>query len=158
MPLIRLQTVINASPQLVFDLSRSVDLHKASMTHHNEEIIDGVRNGLMNKGDTVTWKATHLGKARTLQVELTELEPPYFFADEMIRGDFKKMRHEHEFKSIENGTLMMDCFYFETPFGIVGRLFNFLFLKAYMTRLLKERNEVIKRIAESGQGKQFLHA
>ena len=157
MPGIYLETTINAAQQTVFDLSRSVGLHKASMIHHKEEIVDGVRIGLMNKGDRVTWKAKHLWKDRTLQVEVTELEAPTFFADEMIKGDFKKMRHEHQFKLIENGTLMIDHFYFETPFGIVGRLINFLFLKRYMKRLLVERNAIIKYVAEGNEGKQFLH-
>jgi ligand-binding SRPBCC domain-containing protein len=158
MPLIYLETMINASPQLVFDLSRSVDLHKASMTHHREEIVDGIRSGLMNKGDTVTWMAKHFGRSRTLKVKLTDVQPPTFFVDEMIEGDFKKMRHEHAFRSVENRTLMIDRFIFETPFGIVGKLINFLFLKNYMTRLLLERNVVIKGIAESNRWKQYLHA
>lgn len=157
MPLILLETFINASPQVVYDLSRSVDLHKASMTHHKEVIIDGIRNGLMQKGDTVTWKAFHLGKKRTLKVKLTEAEPPGFFADEMTEGDFKKMRHEHAFTPVETGTLMTDRFLFESPFGRIGQFANFFFLKNYMTRLLKERNSVIKKIAESNQAKQYLY-
>jgi ligand-binding SRPBCC domain-containing protein len=158
MPLIYLETIINAPQKLVLDLSRSVDLHKASMTHHKEEIIDGVRSGLMHKGDTVTWKAKHLWKSRTLKVKLTELEAPHFFADEMIEGDFKKMRHEHEFKRAAEGTLMVDRFYFETPFGILGKGINLIFLKNYMARLLRERNNKIKQIAENNLAKQYLHA
>jgi ligand-binding SRPBCC domain-containing protein len=158
MPLVYLETIINASPQVVFDLSRSVDLHKASMTHHQEEIIDGVRSGLMNKGDTVTWRAKHLVKTRTLKVQLTAFQPPAFFVDEMIEGDFKKMRHEHEFRPIENGTMMIDRFFFETPFGLLGRFVNSLFLKNYMKQLLLERNAVIKGVAESNQWKPYLDA
>ena len=156
MPLIHLQTIIKAPQQIVFDLSRSVDLHKASMTHHKEEIVDGIRTGLMNKGDTVKWKATHLWQSRTLKVKLTELEAPHYFADEMIKGDFKKMRHEHEFKKNAEGTLMIDRFYFEAPFGILGQLANFLILKNYMKRLLRERNSTIKQIAESNMANQYL--
>lgn len=62
MPLIYLETFIKAPQQIVFDLSRSVDLHKSSMLKHKEEIIDGVSSGLVNKGDTVTWQAKHLFK------------------------------------------------------------------------------------------------
>lgn len=158
MPLICLQTIIKAPQEVVFDLSRSVDLHKASMTHHKEKIVAGVRVGLMNKGDTVTWQAEHLWQSRTLTVKLTEQEAPYFFADEMVKGDFSKMRHEHEFQEIAEGTLMIDRFSFETPFGILGKLINSLFLKTYMTRLLKERNKTIKKIAESNLWKQYLQA
>lgn len=157
MPLIFLKTFISAAPQVVFDLSRSVDLHKTSMSHHREEITDGTRKGLMNKGDTVTWKARHFWKSRTLKVKLTELDAPTFFADEMLEGEFKRMRHEHEFRPTENGTLMIDHFYFETPFGVIGSFVNILFLKNYMKQLLLERNAVIKDIAEKDQWKQYLN-
>ncbi|RYZ61778.1 MAG: cell division protein [Chitinophagaceae bacterium] len=157
MPLIHLQTFINASPETVFDLSRSVDLHKASMTHHREEIIDGMPAGLMGLGDTVTWKANHLFRSRTLKVKITALNPPEFFADEMIEGDFKQMRHEHAFKAMNGGTLMIDRFLFTAPFGMIGTLVSFLFLKRYMTNLLEQRNQTIKDIAESTQAKQYLH-
>lgn len=156
MPLLYLETVINAPQQVVFDLSRSVDLHKASMTHHKEEIIAGVRKGLMNGGDTVTWRAKHLFLYRTLKVKLTECNPPIFFADEMLEGDFKTMRHEHFFKAMNGGTLMIDKFYFESPFGTVGKIFNALFLKGYMNRLLCERNKEVKRIAEGSLHNRFL--
>lgn len=144
MPLIYLETFINAPRQIVFDLSRSVDMHKASMLKHKEEIIDGITSGLMNKGDSVTWQARHLFKNRRLKVRITEMNSPDFFADEMIEGDFKKMRHEHYFKVQGDGTLMIDKFYFETPFGFVGKAFDVLFLINYMKNLLMRRNEEIK--------------
>jgi hypothetical protein len=48
---------------------------------------------------------------------------------------------------------MIDKFYFSSPFGILGKLVNKLFLKTYMTRLLERRNSEIKKIAESTQCK-----
>jgi len=39
---------------------------------------------------------------------------------------------------------MKDKFYFESPLGIFGKLFNRLVLKQYMTRFLEERNKTIK--------------
>lgn len=156
MPLIYLETIIHAEPMIVFNLSRSVDLHKASMTHHKEEIISGVKSGLMNKGDIVTWTANHLGRRRTLTVKLTESNAPHSFIDEMVNGDFTKMRHEHRFIPAQEGTLMIDEFYFESPFGWIGQLANFLFLKTYMTQLLQQRNRIIKQTAESNQAKQYL--
>jgi len=46
---------------------------------------------------------------------------------------------------------MKDIFEFESPLGILGRIFNKLILTPYMTKLLVERNKVIKEAAE----KQF---
>ncbi|HVF96208.1 MAG TPA: SRPBCC family protein [Flavisolibacter sp.] len=157
MPVIKLETYIKAPLQVVFDLSRSVDVHQTSMKHHNEKVIDGVKTGLMSKGDTVTWQASHLFQNRKLKVKITEMEAPVFFADEMLEGDFKKMRHEHYFKATGEQLLMTDKFYFETPFGFIGKLADTLFLKNYMTRLLLQRNAEIKRLAEASFYNEILN-
>ncbi|MCH2214904.1 MAG: hypothetical protein MK086_07005 [Flavobacteriales bacterium] len=39
MPIIKLQTRISASKEVVFDLSRSIDLHNCSTAHTNEGAI-----------------------------------------------------------------------------------------------------------------------
>jgi hypothetical protein len=44
---------------------------------------------------------------------------------------------------------MLDVFSFAAPLPILGRLAEIAFLRRYMLGLLRERNAVIKRIAES---------
>ena len=131
-------------------------MHKNSMLHHHEQIAGGVRSGLMKEGDEVVWKAKHLFKKRMLRVRLTQMQAPHFFVDEQVEGDFALMKHEHYFEPFQNGVLMTDHFRFETPYGVLGRLVNILFLKHYMTRLLTERNAYLKKVAESSLWKQFL--
>lgn len=156
MPFIHLTTFIAAPQDRVFDLSRSVNLHKASMKHHEEKIVDGTMSGLLNMNDTVTWTAKHLFKQRRLKIKITRLQRPDYFIDEQEAGDFKMMKHEHYFKPIENGTIMIDQFQFETQKGFIGSLINKIYLEKYMTRLLKERNRMIKETAESNLWKQYL--
>ncbi|MEH6514179.1 hypothetical protein [Maribacter arcticus] len=47
MPRIELRTEINAPKEIVFDLSRSIDLHKISTEHTKEEAISGKTSGLI---------------------------------------------------------------------------------------------------------------
>lgn len=157
MPFIHLTTFIAAPAERVFDLSRSVDLHKQSMARHEEKIVDGTLSGLMNLDDTVTWTAKHFFKLRRLKVAVTRLKNPDFFVDEQVEGDFRSMKHEHYFKPVENGTIMIDQFHFETPHGLAGRLLNRFYLEKYMRGLLLQRNELIKRAAEGNLWKQFLN-
>lgn len=156
MPLIHLTTFIAAPRERVFDLSRNVNLHRQSMSAYNEQIIDGVMNGLMKQGDTVTWKARHFYGERVMRVMMTGVRQPDFFVDEQVSGDLGSMKHEHYFKAAENGTIMIDQFHFELPSGIIRRIIGKLYLTKYLSRLLKERNEVIKTVAEGNQWKQFL--
>jgi len=155
MPFIHLTTFIAAPQERVFDLSRSVALHKSSMKDHDEKIVDGIMSGLMNLNDTVTWTAKHLFKQRRLKIRITKLNRPEYFIDEQEAGDFKLMKHEHYFKPIENGTIMIDQFHFETR-GFMGSLVNKLYLEKYMTQLLKLRNKMIKAMAEGNGWKQYL--
>jgi len=69
----------------------------------------------------------------------------------MIKGAFKSFRHQHHFETIGDQTVMKDIFDYQSPFGIVGRLADNLFLKNYMTDLLNKRNEMIKKVAENGR-------
>jgi ligand-binding SRPBCC domain-containing protein len=148
MPVIHLTTVIHAPVQKVFDLARDIDLHQQSMQHTRERAVEGTVAGKIELNETVTWKARHLFKERTLKVKITAMEAPVYFEDEMLEGDFKLMRHQHHFKSISNGTIMIDIMEFESPYGFIGRLFNRVYLAGYMKRLLEQRNKVIKETAE----------
>lgn len=157
MSFIHLTTFIAAPQERVFDLSRSVDLHKKSMEAHGEKIVDGMMSGLMKQDDSVTWTAKHLFKERRLQVKITKLQRPDYFVDEQVHGDFAMMKHEHYFKPIENGTIMIDQFHYEVPKGLVAKLVNRFYLEKYITGLLAKRNEMIKTAAEGNQWKQFIN-
>ena len=156
MPFIHLTSFIAAAQERVFDLSRSIDLHKSSMKKYDESIIDGKQTGLLDLNESVTWTARHLFKQRVIRVRLTKLQRPDYFVDEQEEGDFRMMKHEHYFKPVENGTILIDQFHFETPFGLFGKWINKLYLEKYMTRLLNERNQVIKQVAEGNLWNQYL--
>ncbi len=156
MPQIHLTSFITAPIERVFDLSRSINLHKISTIDTNEKAIDGIMNGLINKNETVTWQAKHLFKTRQFTSEITEMQSPFSFTDKMIKGDFKTFHHEHHFKTAENGTIMIDLLNFETPYGIIGKIVNTLFLTAYLENFLKKRNKVIKEYAETQKWKAIL--
>ena len=157
MPTIHLTTFIAAPVERVFDLSRSIDLHKKSMTHRKEQAVAGTTVGLINLNEFVTWKAKHLMKTRYMKVEITSMNPPFSFTDEMKKGDLKSMKHEHHFKKIENGTLMIDILSFETPYGNIGKLINNVYLTRYLHKLLEQRNRIIKEYAESEKWQNLLN-
>lgn len=156
MPRIILHTSINAPITRCFDLSRSIDLHKISTSHTDEEAIDGITSGLIGLHEFVTWRATHFGITQTLTTKITEFSYPSFFVDEQVKGSFKRFRHEHSFEETENGTLMTDCFDYESPYGLLGWLVDLIVLKRYMTGLLNKRNETIKEFAESDKWRLVL--
>lgn len=156
MPTIHLTTFIAAPTPVVFDLSRHIGLHKESMSAHKEEAVAGTRFGLIEKDETVTWRAKHFFKTRILRVKITDMKKPEQFTDEQLSGDFKMMKHEHHFKPCDNGTILIDLLHFESPYGILGEWFNSLYLTNYMKQLLEQRNKTIKLFAEGDKWKRLL--
>ncbi|MGB6151649.1 MAG: SRPBCC family protein [Pricia sp.] len=155
MPRIELRTEIKAEKEIVFDLSRSIDLHKISTEQTNETAIAGKTSGLIGLNESVTWRAKHFGVYQNLTSKITEFDRPNYFTDEMVSGAFKKFKHEHHFSELNGGTLMTDLFDYKSPFGILGKLADKIFLKTYMVELLEGRNRIIKKFAESEKWKEI---
>jgi ligand-binding SRPBCC domain-containing protein len=74
----------------------------------------------------------------------------------MIRGAFKCLKHDHEFLEHPSGTLMVDRFEFQSPFGILGSIVDRFFLIVYMRRFLVRRNSILKKLAESEAWSRYL--
>jgi ligand-binding SRPBCC domain-containing protein len=148
MPVIRLETFIRAPLEVCFDLARDVEVHMASTAETAERAVAGVTSGMMELNDEVTWEARHLYIRQRLTSKITALERPRMFVDEMQKGAFKSLRHQHLFLPEKNGTRMIDELAFTSPCGILGRIADALFLESYMRRFLIKHNEHIKRVAE----------
>jgi ligand-binding SRPBCC domain-containing protein len=148
MATIHLTTSIHAPINACFDAARSVNAHLSSTAGTNEKVIAGRMTGLFEAGDIVTWEARHLGIRQRLTVEIGRMIEPTFFEDKMLKGAFKSMRHEHHFAEENGFTIMTDIFHYETPFGVLGGLFDKLYLKNYMRKFLQKRNLHLKQLLE----------
>ncbi|MFH6963345.1 cell division protein [Flavobacterium plurextorum] len=148
MATINLTTKIKAPKQIVFNASRNIDIHQQSASPSKEKAIAGVTSGLINLNETVTWRGRHFGFYLTHKSRITAMNLYDYFVDEMEKGKFKSFKHEHFFEQ-ENGiTIMKDKLQYETPFGILGKLFDVLLLKKHLTNFLLERNKVLKEVSE----------
>lgn len=149
-----LETKIKSSPEICFDLSRSVDLHIASAKKSKERAIAGVTSGLMNLGDIVTWEAKHFGFTQNLKVKISQFERPHHFQDRQVKGIFKDFTHDHFFIQEEGFTIMKDVFNFECPYGILGSLVDPV-IHRHLKGFLMERNQLIKSVAESDSWSKY---
>ena len=157
MPKIITTTEVDAPIDIAFDLSRSIEFHAYTQTHRNEAAIKGKTCGLISLGETVTWRAKHFGINQKLSVKITKLEKPYIFRDTMIEGAFKRFDHDHIFEQHNGRVKITDIFDYETPLSFLGKFFDFLILKKYMTKFSLQRNEAIKKALESEKWKEFLN-
>jgi ligand-binding SRPBCC domain-containing protein len=156
MPVIVLSTQVAASPEVVFDLARSIDLHVESTAQTNEKAVAGCTTGLIALGDEVTWEATHFGIRQQLTSQIVQFDRPHHFRDTMVSGAFRRFDHDHNFEAVGQQTLMTDSFDYTSPLGILGRFADRMFLASYVRKLLEKRNQLIKTVAESGDAGRFL--
>ena len=144
----RLETLVDAPIDRVFDLARDIGFHERSMTGSGERAIAGRKSGLIEAGETVTWRARHFGLWWTMTSRITVVERPTTFGDEQVSGPFRSFRHAHTFRSVPGGTFMVDDWEHDPPFGPIGWLADTLVLGRYMRRLLETRNAALKQEAE----------
>ncbi len=153
------KTLIHAPIERCFDLSRSVEVHLLANVHSGEQAmaLGGVTSGLMGLSQEVTWRAKHFGVWQTLTSKTTAIESPRYFQVTMVRGIFRFMQADHLFRSVEPGiTEMTDRFRIAAPLPVLGPIAEALFLRRYMLALLRERNAVIKQVAESSDWQRYL--
>ncbi|WP_144893966.1 SRPBCC family protein [Flavobacterium tiangeerense] len=151
MTTIQLTTRINAPIELIFDLSRNIDVHQQSTAKSNETAIDGITSGLINLNETVTWRGKHFGIYLTHKSLISAMEIPTYFVDEMLEGKFKYFKHQHTFIQKKGFVIMEDNIQYETPYGIFGKIFDHFLLKKHLTKFISERNSFIKELAENHQ-------
>ncbi|RAP33129.1 CDP-paratose 2-epimerase [Candidatus Marinamargulisbacteria bacterium SCGC AG-439-L15] len=74
---------------------------------------------------------------------ISEYTPPHHFTDVQLKGPYDLWHHTHGFKSVDGGTLMTDSVTYRMPFGLLGRLVHFLWVKRDIESIFKHRQKVL---------------
>jgi len=149
MPLVVLETRIRAPIDVVFDLARDPVAHAEQAAFTGERVVGpGKTSGLLEAGDLLTFEGRHLGIRQRLTVKITAMDAPRSFVDEGVRGVFRRLRHVHEFRVDGDLTVMRDVIDWTSPFGILGRIADALFVTRHMRWFVTEKQQALKRMAE----------
>ena len=154
MKTIRIETWIDAPMERCFKLALSIDLHLASARQTGERITSGVRSGLLSLDDTVTWSGRHFGLRFRHTALIDQLRPCMYFRDVMVAGRFRYFEHEHHFAMMNDGTRMRDELRFSAPTIFAWAIERIL--RRHLIRLIKRRNAILKRVAESSAWRNYL--
>jgi ligand-binding SRPBCC domain-containing protein len=156
MPTIHLTTFIAAPIERVFDLSRNLTIYKVLMQGRKEKFSSGAASNLMSHGETITFHAKHFGKTRLVTTRVIELQKPSSFIQEQVKGDLLHFKHEHYFKPVENGTILIDMIDFDGPRDVIGKVMGKIYLKNYLEKFIHKRNILIQQYAESDKWRAVL--
>lgn len=154
---LKAQIEIHATPERCFDLARSVELHADSSQLIRGRAVAGHVRGLADAGHWTTWSARFFGVRFRLTTRITDFNRPHGFSDVLTDGLFTHFGHRYTFRPLgADQTLMTDEFWFQSPGGPGGALFDRVILRRPMKAVLDSRALFLKRVAESGEWRRYL--
>lgn len=153
---IHLTTFIAAPIERVFDLSRHLAIYKQIFQNRKAQLTSGAASNLLNLGETISVLAKIAGKNRLTMLKLTKLQRPVSFTEEQVKGDLLLYKHEHHFKSVGNGTIVIDMLEYGPPKDMIGRIVAKLYMKKYLEEFIGKRNEMIRNYAETEKWRAVL--
>ncbi len=147
---------VNAPIERCFLLSTSLELVGQTLKMRLVESGSTKTSGLVVGGDRLLWQGWVFGLPQVHETRITKYERPNFFQDSMGRGRFKRFQHDHFFTEIGGRTLLNDKVRFSLPMGWATAPVARLVVVPHVSRLLRQRLELLKRVAESEEWRQYL--
>lgn len=76
--------------------------------------------------------------------EITHVDEPHHFVDDQRFGPYALWHHQHSFREVDGGTEMMDELHYAIPYGIFGRLANWIFVEREVCSIFDYRFKVLE--------------
>ncbi len=84
--------------------------------------------------------------------EITQVREMEYFIDSQLSGPYGIWHHEHRFKKVDGGVEITDLLYYKLPYGWLGGIVNFLFVRKKVEGIFSYRYKFLCqkfRISES---------
>ena len=103
----------------------------------------------MHQGQIIKYKITVFPFVRLYwETEISEVVEHLSFTDVQRKGPYAYWVHKHSFKEVDGGVEMADELEYSVPFGVLGRLANYLFVAREVRSIFEYRFNVLKNIFE----------
>ena len=83
--------------------------------------------------------------------EIKTIRDENYFVDEQREGPYKMWHHEHHFKEVEGGVEMTDIISYLMPYGIIGKLAHWLFIRRQLDEIFAYRFNKVNELFPSEQ-------
>ena len=142
------QQLIKSSIEEVWDFASSPkNLKKITPGYMNFTIKSKNTDEKIYPGMIIWYKVSPIFKIPPVWVtEITQVNKNQYFVDEQRVGPYKIWHHEHHFKVEKDGVLMTDIISYKLPFGILGRIINYLFIKNKINDIFNYRYSRMEEI------------
>ena len=86
---------------------------------------------------------------------ITSYDPIHTFTDEQIKGPYLFWHHTHNFKQKDHGVEITDRVRYAIPFGMLGRLVHWLWIRHDLKHIFEYRTSVIENLFSSEKYKLY---
>lgn len=101
---------------------------------------------LMYAGQIITYIIKPLlGIPVKWMTEITHIKEGDYFIDEQRFGPYKLWHHKHSFKKTATGVEMNDIVNYVLPFGFIGSMAHFLFIRKRVEHIFEYRTKVLEK-------------
>lgn len=140
--------IIPADLTTVWDFfSSPKNLNAITPPEMNFEILEISGGEKMYAGQMISYQVNPFPWVRVKWVtEIRDVEHKKYFTDKQKVGPFALWYHQHFFSEHDKGVLMTDEISYAIPFGIVGRLANWMLVEKRVRTIFNHRTERIKSL------------
>lgn len=101
----------------------------------------------MKQGAHIEYRIVLYGAPIRWRTLIESWEPEDGFVDLQLSGPYSLWRHTHRFTERPDGkTIMQDTVEYSLPFGFLGRLVHWLFVRASLKQIFDYRAEMTSRL------------
>ena len=103
----------------------------------------------MHSGTLIDYQIRLGGIPMRWRTRIETFEPPARFVDVQLSGPYRYWRHTHEFHDAPGGTWVIDRVTYALPFGFLGALAHWLFVRRALGRIFEYRQQRLAEIFPS---------
>lgn len=97
----------------------------------------------MRQGTLIDYRLKLHGIGLKWRTEICLWNPPYSFADQQLRGPYRKWLHVHRFEAVNGGTLVIDDIHYRVP---LDWLMHRTMVRPDLKRIFTFRQEELDRV------------
>ena len=109
----------------------------------------------MDKGTIIDYTIRLMGLRVRWRSLITAYEHLYSFTDEQIKGPYSFWHHTHDFRQTNNGVEITDRVRYVVPFGLLGRITNWLWIQHDLKQIFEYRRSVINELFSTEKYKLY---
>jgi ligand-binding SRPBCC domain-containing protein len=80
------------------------------------------------------------------RTRIETFDPPSSFTDVQLKGPYRSWHHRHEFIEVPGGTEIRDIVDYELPFGPVGMVAHWLFVRRAVADIFEHRRAILSEL------------